>query len=404
MPHKLLIADDSVTIQRVIELTFADEDVEVVAVANGQRAIERIKADPPDIVLADTGMPERDGYDVAAFVKADPSLSHIPVVLLTGAFEPLDEKRAEQVGCNGVLVKPFEPQLVISRVRELLGSGVVAPRLESTPTLAREPTPVPQGRAGVASADEAALPAASPPGASAAFFGSDALTTAEADEYFDQLDEAFASLDSPRGSSSAATQAAEAALPAGLGIASDPGVAAGTAQGETDFGDWDLDVSAAGSPGAPGGESLFIAPPAYGSAPSTPGPSATPPAARRGGQAPPVAEETGAGPPALPVRATESPKTAAPIPIVPSAPADAAPLARAFAALLAVEQGAPPTSAPWLAEPRAAITDELVEELTRRVLARLTDRTVRDTVAGMVTTIAERLVRDEIERIKASIK
>ena len=71
MPHKLLLADDSVTIQRVIELTFADEDVQVAVVGDGQQAIERIQADRPDIVLADIGMPERDGYEVAAFIKSD---------------------------------------------------------------------------------------------------------------------------------------------------------------------------------------------------------------------------------------------------------------------------------------------------------------------------------------------
>ena len=120
MPHKLLLADDSVTIQRVIELTFADEDVDVVAVGDGQQAILRAQADRPDIVLADVGMPERDGYEVAAFIKGTPALAHIPVLLLTGAFEPIDEARARAVGCDGVLVKPFEPQMVISRVKDLI--------------------------------------------------------------------------------------------------------------------------------------------------------------------------------------------------------------------------------------------------------------------------------------------
>ena len=57
MSHTLLLADDSVTIQRVIELTFADEDIRVIAVGDGQQAIDRITADPPDIVLVDTSMP-----------------------------------------------------------------------------------------------------------------------------------------------------------------------------------------------------------------------------------------------------------------------------------------------------------------------------------------------------------
>src|ERR1700694_6099635 len=106
MTHRLLLADDSVTIQRVIELTFADEDVEVITVGDGQQAIDRLDTDPRDIVLADVDMPKRDGYEVAAYVKSRPKLAHIPVVLLTGAFEPVDEARAAEAGSGGVLGKP----------------------------------------------------------------------------------------------------------------------------------------------------------------------------------------------------------------------------------------------------------------------------------------------------------
>ena len=134
MPHKLLLADDSVTIQKVIELTFADEDIQVVAVNNGRQAIEMIPHEKPNIVLADVGMPERDGYEVAAFIKGRPDLAHIPVLLLTGAFEPIDEGRARAAGCDGVLVKPFEPQMVINRVKDLIAGkrsahgGAIEPR------------------------------------------------------------------------------------------------------------------------------------------------------------------------------------------------------------------------------------------------------------------------------------
>src|SRR4051794_41669881 len=75
---------------------------------------------PPVIVIADIGMPGRSGYEVAHHIKTTPRLSHIPVLLLTGAFEPVDQARATQAGCDGVLAKPFEPQLVIGRVKELL--------------------------------------------------------------------------------------------------------------------------------------------------------------------------------------------------------------------------------------------------------------------------------------------
>ena len=67
-------------------------------------------------------MPGKNGYEVAQYIKQSPTLSHIPVVLLTGAFEPVDQARAAEVGCDGVLAKPFEPQLVIGRVKELLSA------------------------------------------------------------------------------------------------------------------------------------------------------------------------------------------------------------------------------------------------------------------------------------------
>jgi CheY-like chemotaxis protein len=118
--HTLLVADHSVTIRRVVELTFAKEDVRVVTVSDGEQAIEQLEAAPPDIVLADTSLPGRNGYDVARYVRQSPRLSHIPVLLLAGAFEPVDRVQAEEAGCAGFLAKPFEPQLVISRVQELL--------------------------------------------------------------------------------------------------------------------------------------------------------------------------------------------------------------------------------------------------------------------------------------------
>ena len=185
MPYKLLLADDSVTIQRVIELTFADEDIHVTVVGDGRQAIERVRADRPDIVLADVGMPERDGYEVAAFIKGVPRLAHIPVILLTGAFEPLDEDRARLVGCDGVLVKPFEPQMVINRVRELLsGRRQVA--------AAQPPSPPSRSAADILG-DDLDAGFAPPPAADSRNTG-DAL-----EDYFDRLDAAFANISGPAG-------------------------------------------------------------------------------------------------------------------------------------------------------------------------------------------------------------
>ena len=119
MSHKLLLVDDSVTIQRVVQLTFADEDIEVVTVGDGSRVVDAIREENPDIVLVDVNMPYKNGYEVAGFVKSE-SVHDVPVILLAGAFNPVNEGQAKQAGCDGVLIKPFEPKQVIEKVRELL--------------------------------------------------------------------------------------------------------------------------------------------------------------------------------------------------------------------------------------------------------------------------------------------
>lgn len=121
MSHTLLLADDSVTVQRVIELTFADEGFRVVSFSDGDEVVGYLEAgNAPDVILADTTMPARDGYDVAAWVKGRAALNAVPVVLMTGAFEPIDDARAEACQADAILVKPFEPQQVVSLVKRML--------------------------------------------------------------------------------------------------------------------------------------------------------------------------------------------------------------------------------------------------------------------------------------------
>jgi CheY-like chemotaxis protein len=147
MGKKILLADDSITFQKVIELTFSDEDFEVVTVGNGRLAVEKVQDVRPDLVLCDIIMPEKDGYEVCDFIKKTPSLAHIPVLLLTGAFEPFDQDRASRVGCDGFLAKPFEPQTLIAKVKDLLnqaGTRTVAPtRASAAAAPAPPPAPAP---------------------------------------------------------------------------------------------------------------------------------------------------------------------------------------------------------------------------------------------------------------------
>src|SRR6266576_3636194 len=120
MPKKILLADDSITIQQVVELTFSDGDYEVTAVNNGAKAIQRLSEMRPDIILSDIIMPEKNGYEVCEYVKSHPEFRNIPVILLTGTFEPFDPDRADKAGCDAVVTKPFESQSLIHKVEELI--------------------------------------------------------------------------------------------------------------------------------------------------------------------------------------------------------------------------------------------------------------------------------------------
>ncbi|HZC66178.1 MAG TPA: response regulator [Candidatus Dormibacteraeota bacterium] len=106
---KILVADDNSNIQKMVGLALKDQGIDVVAVGNGEAAVRKISDIIPDLVLADVFMPVRNGYEVCQYVKQDPALAHIPVILLVGAFDPLDEQEAQRVGADGVLKKPFVP-------------------------------------------------------------------------------------------------------------------------------------------------------------------------------------------------------------------------------------------------------------------------------------------------------
>src|ERR1700720_4769669 len=123
---KILVADDNSNIQKMVGLALKDHGIDVVAVGNGEAAVRKISDIRPDLVLADVFMPVRNGYEVCKYVKDDRTLCHIPVILLVGAFDPLDEQEAQRVGADGVLKKPFvPPDPLIAMVKSALARAGV---------------------------------------------------------------------------------------------------------------------------------------------------------------------------------------------------------------------------------------------------------------------------------------
>src|ERR1700733_2624501 len=118
---KILVADDNSNVQKTVALALADLGVEVVSVNNGEAAVRKLAEISPDLVLADIFMPVRNGYEVCEYVKRDSRFASVPVVLLVGAFDPLDEREAQRVGADGILKKPFvPPDPLITMVKTLL--------------------------------------------------------------------------------------------------------------------------------------------------------------------------------------------------------------------------------------------------------------------------------------------
>ncbi len=138
MGHKLLLADDSITIQKVVKIIFSGDAYDLTIVDNGIDALDRARESVPDVMLIDAVMPGKNGYDVCREAKNDPRLSLVPILLLTGVFEPFDEAKSRESGADDFIAKPFESQVLIDKIEGLI--SLVALRRAAAPPL---PVPLP---------------------------------------------------------------------------------------------------------------------------------------------------------------------------------------------------------------------------------------------------------------------
>jgi CheY-like chemotaxis protein len=141
MSIKLLLADDSITIQKVIGIIFGGEEYSLTIVDNGKDAVEKARELSPDVLLIDALMPGMNGYEVCEAVRATPELASKPILILTGSFEPFDEEKARKCGADDFLAKPFESQQIVNKVKELseLGASRATTTVSATPTTSPEP-------------------------------------------------------------------------------------------------------------------------------------------------------------------------------------------------------------------------------------------------------------------------
>ncbi len=138
MAKRILIADDSVTIQRAFAMTFGSEDVTLTLARSADEGLALAQRNPPDLIIADGVMPGRTGYDLCTQVRSDPGLRSVPVYILASSQQPYDEAKGRRAGADGHLLKPWDTTVFIQQVTEALGRGSAG--ASRSPAVAAAPT------------------------------------------------------------------------------------------------------------------------------------------------------------------------------------------------------------------------------------------------------------------------
>ena len=124
MEQKILIVDDEAHIRMLIEQTLEeleDEGVEFLTAENGEIALEIIQKENPRLVFLDVMMPKMNGMEVCRRVKKELQLNNVFIVLLTAKGQELDRQRGQEVGADVYMTKPFDPEIILSKAKEVLG-------------------------------------------------------------------------------------------------------------------------------------------------------------------------------------------------------------------------------------------------------------------------------------------
>jgi len=137
-PPRVLFIDDSATMREVMKIAFRRENIGVVACHDAASALVQIEQIPPDVVITDVIMPDKDGFEVCQFIKQHPRLGKIPVVLLSGVVNREVADKAFNVKADELIRKPFQPQDLIARVKQLLAPKGAAPAAPAPPLSAPE--------------------------------------------------------------------------------------------------------------------------------------------------------------------------------------------------------------------------------------------------------------------------
>ena len=128
---KILVVDDEIYIVHILDFSLGMEGYEVLTALDGEQALEKARAEKPDLIVLDIMMPKLDGYETCKLLKADASTKDIPVILLSAKGRNVDQKIGFEVGADDYITKPFSPRKLVERINAILGQGNSQQRMQA---------------------------------------------------------------------------------------------------------------------------------------------------------------------------------------------------------------------------------------------------------------------------------
>jgi two-component system alkaline phosphatase synthesis response regulator PhoP len=120
---KILVVDDEIYIVHILDFSLGMEGYEVLTALDGEQALEKARAEHPDLIVLDIMMPKLDGYETCKMLKAEAGTKDIPVILLSAKGRNVDQKIGFEVGADDYITKPFSPRKLVERINAILGQS-----------------------------------------------------------------------------------------------------------------------------------------------------------------------------------------------------------------------------------------------------------------------------------------
>src|SRR5262245_1739500 len=128
---KILVVDDEIYIVHILDFSLGMEGYEVLTALDGEQALEKARAERPDLIVMDIMMPKLDGYETCKLLKSDDTTKGIPVILLSAKGRNVDQKSGFEVGADDYITKPFSPRKLVERINALLGQSSTQQRMQA---------------------------------------------------------------------------------------------------------------------------------------------------------------------------------------------------------------------------------------------------------------------------------